>query len=744
MILAQLFSAIALAGYVILILLTLRQNSSRRLNQAFVIYLAAMAFWQLTALMVSSINDSSAALLWYRLMTAGMGGQFIFYTFFILVFLDNTQPRIIFISGWLVFLALLFSARTDLIIANVVKSPVSDLLVPTFGVLVPLVAVIAYLSLGYSVYRLFQGYKQTKSLLQRNRIKYLLLGSGVIAIGSFSNLAPHLQSFPVDVFANIINAVIITMAIGRHKLLDISLVFRKGVLYSIPTVIIGTVYFLLISLGVWVFHASGHTQIFLALSLAILAALVAQPFYSKAQSLVDRLFFREKYDSSIMLQRLSQNAASMLNLSSLTNMILEEVTQTLHIDKAAFFLKNDQNGEFRQTAQQGLTVGQEIHFRYDHPVVVWLANHENALSRSDIEMHSSFKALWGMERNDLERLGAELFFPIKARNELVGFFVFGSKRSEALFSQDDILTLNTLANQTAVQIANARLYWHLERTHEALKLAHDELEQRVQERTEDLAKANQALQAEIGERMRAEESIQLYTKELERSNQELQQFAYVASHDLQEPLRMVSSYMQLLERRYGEHLHGDAKDFIYFAVDGAKRMQALINDLLAYSRVGTRGKPFDEVDLCKIVEHAQENLRIAIDESRAQIICNQLPTVSGDEMQLTQVFQNLIGNAIKFRGDCPPQVRISETRENGMWHIWIADNGIGIDPQYSERIFQIFQRLHTRDEYPGNGIGLAICKRIIERHGGNIWVNGKLGEGSTFHFTIPAKDGNHE
>ncbi len=744
MILAQLFSAIALAGYVILILLTLRQNSSRRLNQAFVIYLAAMAFWQFTALMVSSINDSSAALLWYRLMTAGMGGQFIFYTFFILVFLDNTRPRLVFISGWLVFIALLFSARTDLIISNVVTSPVNDLFVPTFGVLVPLVAVIAYLSLSYSIYRLFQGYKQTKSLLQRNRIKYLLLGAGVIAIGSFSNLAPHLQSFPVDVFANILNAIIITMAIGRHKLLDISLVLRKGLLYSIPTVIIGTVYFLLISLGVWVFHASGYTQIFLALSLAILAALVAQPFYSRAQSLVDRLFFREKYDSSIMLQRLSQNAASMLNLGSLTSMILDEVTQILHIDKAAFFLKRDQNGEFRLTAQEGLPSGQEIHFRHDHPVVVWLANHESALSRSEIEMHSSFKALWGMERNDLERLRAELFFPIKARNELVGFFVFGSKRSEALFSQDDILTLNTLANQTAVAISNARLYWQLERTHEALQLAHDELELRVQERTEDLAKANQALQAEIGERKRAEESIKLYTKELERSNQELQQFAYVASHDLQEPLRMVSSYMQLLERRYGGQLQGDAKDFIYFAVDGAKRMQALINDLLAYSRVGTRGQPFDEVDLCKIVERAQENLRVAIDESQAQIICNRLPTVSGDEMQLTQVFQNLIGNAIKFRGDCAPQVRISETRENGMWHIWIADNGIGIDPQYNERIFQIFQRLHTRDEYPGNGIGLAICKRIIERHGGTIWVNGKPGEGSTFHFTIPAKDVNHE
>jgi len=255
-----------------------------------------------------------------------------------------------------------------------------------------------------------------------------------------------------------------------------------------------------------------------------------------------------------------------------------------------------------------------------------------------------------------------------------------------------------------------------------------------------LAKANEALIAENQERLRAEEEIQRYTKELERSNKELQQFAYVASHDLQEPLRMVGSFLQLLERRYSPQLDSDAKDFINYAVDGAKRMQNLINDLLEYSRVGTRGKPFIKTNLNDVVAQAKNNLRIAIKENNANIKCDKLPTIFGDGSQLVQVFQNLIGNAIKFHGEKSPEINISSIRKNGNCEILVKDNGIGIDPQYKDRIFLIFQRLHNREDYPGTGIGLAICKRIIERHGGAIWVESQIGEGSTFHVSVPAKE----
>ena len=233
-------------------------------------------------------------------------------------------------------------------------------------------------------------------------------------------------------------------------------------------------------------------------------------------------------------------------------------------------------------------------------------------------------------------------------------------------------------------------------------------------------------------------------EELHRSNQELQQFAYVASHDLQEPLRMVASYMQLLQRRNSDSLSSDSKEYIGFAVDGAKRMQILIKDLLSYSRVGTKEKVFQPAEFRSIYEKATKNLEIAIAEYQANVTCDDLPQVIGDEGQLVQLLQNLIANALKFSKGRTPKIHVSaeQDNKNKMWIFSINDNGIGIASEYQERIFQIFQRLHTREEYKGTGIGLAVCKKIVERHGGAIWVSSTLGKGSTFWFTIPMSRNN--
>jgi PAS domain S-box-containing protein len=243
------------------------------------------------------------------------------------------------------------------------------------------------------------------------------------------------------------------------------------------------------------------------------------------------------------------------------------------------------------------------------------------------------------------------------------------------------------------------------------------------------------------ERKRAEAALMQQTQELARSNAELQQFAYIASHDLQEPLRMVTSYLQFLERRYKGSLDEDADDFIAFAVDGAKRMQAMISALLAYSRVGTRGKSFEPTDVSAILNNALANLVVTIEENDAMVTHDDLPTVMADDVQLTQLLQNLISNGIKFhRQDTRPEVHIGAKHAAGEWIFSVHDNGIGIDPQYFERIFQIFQRLHTREEYEGTGIGLAMCQKIVERHGGRIWGESKPREGSTFYFTLPDKE----
>jgi PAS domain S-box-containing protein len=264
---------------------------------------------------------------------------------------------------------------------------------------------------------------------------------------------------------------------------------------------------------------------------------------------------------------------------------------------------------------------------------------------------------------------------------------------------------------------------------ENLRKARDELDERVRERTKELSRASEELAARAQELARKSE-------DLTRSNAELEQFAYVASHDLQEPLRMISSYVQLLSRRYNNKLDKDADEFIAYAVEGTKRMQQLINDLLAYSRVGTRGRPPEPTDFEQVFSEAMANLKIAVEESEAIVTHDKLPTEVADKMQMVQLFQNLIGNAIKFKGHDSPRIHVSARPTGDEWIFSVQDNGIGIDPQFFDRIFTIFQRLHGRNEYPGTGIGLTVSKKIVERHGGRIWLHSEPGKGTTFYFTI--------
>jgi PAS domain S-box-containing protein len=269
----------------------------------------------------------------------------------------------------------------------------------------------------------------------------------------------------------------------------------------------------------------------------------------------------------------------------------------------------------------------------------------------------------------------------------------------------------------------------------------DHLEELVAQRTHELEVANGRLREEVASRAVAEEALLRAAEALKRSNLDLEQFGYVASHDLQEPLRAVAGFVRLLEHRFPEKLDSKIREYIDGAAEGATRMERLITDLLTYSRLSTEARSFRPANLEAPLNAALHNLQFSIQSAKAAVTSDPLPTLSVDESQMAQLFQNLIANALKFRSKHPPQIHIGARQEEGRLVCWVRDNGIGMEAQYFERIFQVFQRLHTRNKYPGTGIGLAICKKIVERHGGTIWVESQPGRGSTFFFSMPASSG---
>jgi PAS domain S-box-containing protein len=342
-----------------------------------------------------------------------------------------------------------------------------------------------------------------------------------------------------------------------------------------------------------------------------------------------------------------------------------------------------------------------------------------------------------------------MYVPILVGEQAIGVLSIQRYERDA-YSAEDLTTLQALANHVGGTLARLHAQATLARVNEELEKRvadrtaelqqyRDHLELLVQQRTQEIESTNQQLRKEIENRELAEAALVHTARELKRSNEELEQFAYVASHDLQEPLRAVGGYVRLLERRFPKDVDQKAREYIQGAAEGANRMERQITDLLALSRVGSGGLKPQWTDLSEPLQAVLRRMQFSIRTAAAKVACDPMPTLPIDALQIEQVFQNLIGNALKFRGENPPVIHIGAREGTNHWVIWVRDNGIGIGPQYYTRIFQVFQRLHTRKKHPGTGIGLAICKKIIERHGGKLWLESEPGKGTTFYFSIPAK-----
>jgi DNA-binding LacI/PurR family transcriptional regulator/signal transduction histidine kinase len=437
-----------------------------------------------------------------------------------------------------------------------------------------------------------------------------------------------------------------------------------------------------------------------------------------------------------LLNKVGSKIAAVSDLESVLNRTVNLIRDTFGYHRVTIFTLDHEREELVMGAsadESSPSLPLHHQFKLGQGMVGWSGRHGETLLANDVKAEPRYLTL-GPEAIPTR---AELSVPIRVGEEIVGVLDIQSPQLNA-FDENDVLVMETLADQVAVAIQNARLYeasrqelTERKRAEEALEKGYAKVEMLVKERTAEL-------QQEIIERRRAEEALAQQAQELALS---LEQFAYVASHDLQTPLRQVASYAQLLQERYGGKLDEDADEFIGYAVEGAARMHRLINDLLAYWKVTTHAGSFSLIDCAAVLNQVLFNLRSAIEECGATVTQDDLPTVMADPFQLALVFQNLIDNAIKFHSDRLPEIHVAVERTDGQWLFSVRDNGPGIESQYFERIFMVFQRLHTQGEYEGTGIGLAICKKIVERHQGRIWVESALGHGSTFYFTIPDRGG---
>ena len=513
-------TVLGLVSYLALYLVVYFSKPKTNEKDAFRFYLLMMALWMLSAVVV--VEQLGDVYFWFRMMTISSVVSMIGIHRFVELIVPEKKnwdrAIIVYVVG-----VVLITLSTNWVVSYAYMN--GSELVYSFTPLVGLVAGPSYALMLYNTYRLINGYQLARNPQIRNRYKYLITGLFFVIFGSIFNFT-DLGKYPIDIFANLITAILISVSILRHKLLDINVIIRKSVLYAVPTILIGTSYFLIISLSVRVFQLSVNQQMFVSVITAVAAALIFQPVITFFQEWINRLFFRERYDSSLMLQRISLATSREIDLNRLTNIIVDEIVSTMHIKRACLYVAQKEGNPFVLISGRGLNYSKIKEFRTDHPLIQKLKRTDSPLMWADLESSPMLKSLWKDELDYLVDLRAEIFIPLRTKSELIGILVLGERMSESPYSQEDINNLNTLASQSSIAIQNAHLF--------------------------------SQSQKELAERRRAEHNLQLQLKRLS-ALQDIN-VAITENFDLQIPLVL------LLEQVINE-LKVDAADVLLYNPD---------------------------------------------------------------------------------------------------------------------------------------------------------------------------------
>ncbi|NOZ73184.1 MAG: GAF domain-containing protein [Chloroflexi bacterium] len=799
--LLSLAPAIALVLYSFLLFITWRHGIENKLNQRFILYLISMIVWSLGALLM--YLDRPHASTWNRFMMLGVVVMpLAFFSFVVAFRRERAYDRILKIGVIVCFVFLVLAAKGYLAgdIHITERGSISFSLgpaIPYFG--------IYFLSLiGLSALNLSQGRRRTKNYVERNRITYVFIGLSVILIGGITNTIEELGAYPIDITANAINALLLAYTIFRYQLLDIKIVIRKGLLYTVPTVIIGVGYFLIIFLSVTLFDiASGFPTLLLSVAVAALVALIMQPLQVRLQLGIDKLFFREKYDANLMLQRISRTATSILRLDRLANMILDEITSTIHISKAALFLRDQATGQYQLIAQRGLPPDTKIVLRNDHPIIVQLALDGNVLTIADAEMVPQFNALWAQEHRDLKLLEAQLFVPLVAQDNLIGVFVVGPKLSETTYSLDEQLMLSTLANQAAIAVQNAWLYQmaieEKQRTEVVLAEAftgivvvdgnlrvvdmnpaaekitgynRDDLIgeiilqlfanmwdensalRRAIESEEALPPTETTLLGRNGRRdilLAVTPIFDRYlfnftdiTKLKEVGRLQANIVANV-SHELRTPLASIKGYADLLLNESDAVDEAMQEQCLVIINNEADRMNRVINALLDLSKLeaGNAGLQMEELSIPALVNETVTALAVQARQGGVTVrveMDEQMPPIYANRDMLTSILKNLVGNAIKFSVNGGEVEVVAKCVEDHLV-LEICDHGLGIPAEDIPHLFTKFYRSKRAHDagVRGTGLGLALVKEAVDTHHGKIEIDSVEGEGTCVTVTLPLK-----